>query len=285
MTDRGARPPLGKEPSVEPDVMRLPHGCQVVVDRFVAVCREDPRVMAAFLGGSHARGTADEHSDLDLAVIIADEDYDNFIDGRDVFVRRVGETLFLEDFDSADVVFLIFPDGLECELAFRRESECGLLYAGPVQVLLDKKGILTGDPPPWPAEAADDQFETLRRLIYWFWHDLSHFITAMARGHLWWAHGQLDILRRSCVNLLCLEQDFSRRPEDYWKVDLAVPAKRLVPLQGTCCPLAYESMLQAGRVILHVYLDVAPALARQHNIRYPAELERLMVDRLDQLEH
>jgi hypothetical protein len=38
-------------------------------------------------------------------------------------------------------------------------------------------------------------------------------------------------------------------------------------------------------VILHVFLDLAPALARRHNIRYSAELERLMVDRLDQLEH
>ena len=189
--------------------MPLPHRYQVVVDRFVAVCREDPRVVAAFLGGSYARGTADPHSDLDLALLVTDEDYDDFVDGRAAFVRRLGEPLFLEDFDLAGVVFFIFSDGSECELAFGRESDSGHLYAGPAQVLLDKKGLLTEAPPPsWPAEAPDDQVETLRRLIYWFWHDLSHFITAMARGLLWWAHGQLDVLRRCCVDLLRLQQDF-----------------------------------------------------------------------------
>lgn len=32
---------------------------QRLVDRFLAVCQADERVIAAFLGGSYARGTAD----------------------------------------------------------------------------------------------------------------------------------------------------------------------------------------------------------------------------------
>lgn len=98
------------------------------------------------------------------------------------------------------------------------------------------------------------------------------------------AHGQLDVLSRSCVDLLRLRQDFSRSPEAYGKVDLTVPAEQLAPLQLTCCPLEYGSMLQAGRVILRVFLDLAPALARRHGIRYPAELERLMIERPGQLD-
>jgi len=265
--------------------MPLPRRYQAIVDRFIAVCREDPRIMAAFLSGSYARDMADAHSDLDLAVLVGDEAYDDFVAGRDAFIRRLGEPLFLEDFDSTGLVFFFFADGSECELAFGRESDRERLYAGPARVLLDKNGILTEAPPPaWPAEPPDEQIEAARRLISYFWHDLSHFVTAMARGHLWWAHGQLDILRRICVDLLRLQQDFSRRPDAYDKVDLVVPAERLAPLQDTFCPLAYAPMLQAGRVILHVFQDLAPALARRHNIPYPAELERLIVDRLDQLE-
>ncbi len=37
---------------------------QEVIRRFVAVCQIDERIMAAFIGGSYAVGTADEHSDL-----------------------------------------------------------------------------------------------------------------------------------------------------------------------------------------------------------------------------
>ena len=44
----------------------------VTLDRFVGACREDTRVVGAFLGGSHAAGTADEYSDLDLYLIVGD---------------------------------------------------------------------------------------------------------------------------------------------------------------------------------------------------------------------
>src|SRR5262249_39438172 len=128
-----------------------------------------------------------------------------------------------------------------------------------------------------------EQRETLRRLVHWFWHDLSHFITALARGQLWWAHGQLDDLRRYCVNLLWLQQSFAMRPESYEKVDLVVPAEQLAPLQATYCPLAYGPMLQAGRLIVRCFQDLAPSLAQTHGIPYPAELERLMIARLDKL--
>jgi len=41
----------------------------------------------------------------------------------------------------------------------------------------------------------DEQREELRRLVVWFWHDLSHFATAFACGQWWWAYGELETLR------------------------------------------------------------------------------------------
>jgi predicted nucleotidyltransferase len=61
------------------------------MERFVAACREDERVMAAFLGGSYARGTADAHSDLDLYVITTDGAFDAFCVERAAFIRNLGE--------------------------------------------------------------------------------------------------------------------------------------------------------------------------------------------------
>jgi hypothetical protein len=79
--------------------------------------------------------------------------------------------------------------------------------------------------------------ETLRRLVYWFWHDLSHFITAMGRGQLWWAYGQLEELRRYCVNLAHLRHNFSAEAEGYEKIEQALPIEHLSSLQVTFCPL------------------------------------------------
>ena len=64
---------------------------QVVMNRFVAACQADERVVAAFLGGSYARDTTDAYSDLDFGLIITDEAYDDFFAGRAAFIRRLGE--------------------------------------------------------------------------------------------------------------------------------------------------------------------------------------------------
>lgn len=62
--------------------MHLPASHQAVLDRFLAACQSDERVVAAFLGGSNARGEADAHSDIDLCVITTDTAFDNFPDCR-----------------------------------------------------------------------------------------------------------------------------------------------------------------------------------------------------------
>jgi predicted nucleotidyltransferase len=113
-----------------------PHNYQVVINRFVAACQADGRVVAATLYGSYARGTADAYSDLDLYLITTDEAYEEFLAGREAFIRRLGEPVFLEDFDLPNVVFFIFPDGTEAELTLGRESQINHIFSGPYKVLL-----------------------------------------------------------------------------------------------------------------------------------------------------
>jgi Streptomycin adenylyltransferase len=269
---------------MDSQAIQLPHHHQAAVDRFVAACQADERVMAAFLVGSYAKGMADAYSDLDLYLLTTDATYEEFVAGRAAFIRQLGEPLFLEDFGSAETTFFIFSDGTECELSLGRASQFEHIFSGPYRVLLDKKSILAGAVFPWREPAPADQVETLRRLIAWFWHDLSHFITAMARGQLWWAHGQLDELRRYCVNLARLRQNFSDPDvgsDSYFKLEQAVPAEQLSSLQATFCPMEPGAMLEAALVIVRFYQELAPLLARTHGVPYPAELERVMYTRLE----
>ena len=150
-------------------------------------------------------------------------------------------------------------------------------------MLLDKRGVLEGTVfPPNDMDQAE-QTETLRRLVYWFWHDLSHFITAMARGQLWWAYGQLEALRLQCVDLARLSQDFTGETEGYEKVEKSVPVEQLAPLKSTFCPMEKEAMLRASLAIVRFYKELAPPLAKTHGIAYPDSLERVMCDRLEKL--
>ena len=266
--------------------IQLPNNHQGVTNRFVAACQADERVVAAFLGGSYAKDTADAYSDLDLYLITSDEAFEDFLAGRKVFIRLLGEPLFLEDFGMPHALFYIFSDHTEGELWIGRESHFHHIHAGPYRVLLDKNGILVKV--VFPQHEADqaEQVETLHQQVAWFWHELSHFIKAMGRGQLWFAYGQLEVMRQICVNLARLRYNFSDAyvgEEPYFKVEQALPVERLSPLQTTFCAMEYEAMLQAAFVIVRFYQDVAPNLAKAHSITYQTDLERMMISQLEEL--
>ena len=103
--------------------MQLPDSHQKIVDRFIASCQADGRIVAAFLGGSYARNTADQFSDLDLFFITTDEAYEDFLAERESFVRLLGEPLFLESFGAVNGYSIIYSNGTEAEIFFGRESK------------------------------------------------------------------------------------------------------------------------------------------------------------------
>lgn len=263
-----------------------PEEQQAVLRRFVTACEQDERVVAAFLGGSLAAGSADEWSDLDIYLVTTDEAYEGFLDSRKAFIRRLGDPVFLEDFDHPYMLFFVFGDGTEGELGSGCASRFLDMHKGPHKVLIDKKGILEGVQFNGSQPARAEQVEILRRQVYAFWHDLSHFLTAMGRGQLWWAQGQLEALRRCCMSLVRLRQDLASADaveDPYFKVDKAIPVSDLAPLQATFGPMEPGSMLRSAIAIITIYQELAHLLVERHGVSYPTDLERVMLTRLERL--
>ncbi|HUS14496.1 MAG TPA: aminoglycoside 6-adenylyltransferase [Chloroflexia bacterium] len=261
-------------------------GQQAVIDRFVAACEADPRVVAAFLGGSLAAGTADAYSDLDLYLITTDAAYEAVVAEGRTFMDQLGGPAFLEDWTVGGRHYLnfIFADGVEGELGLSPASAFDQIHAGPFRVLVDKTGILAGARFPGAVAAPDAQREVLRGLLNWFWHNLSHFTTALGRDELWAAAGALDDLRRACVDLAHLRHDFTAAPQGFEKLERVLPVAAVAPLAPTFVPLERAAMLAAGRAVLAFYLDLAPRLAAAHEIAYPADLAPLFAARLETLD-
>lgn len=253
---------------------------QGFIDRFVGVCQADDRVVAALLVGSRADGTADGHSDLDLHVITSDLAHAAFMASRTDFARALGDPLFLEDFEIPRMAFAIYADGTELELTIVPVADLNL--SGPYRVLLDKAGVIGPAAARPPAPPAVD-LETIRRQVNWFWHDLSHFIAATGRGQLWWAYGQLDDLRRYCLNLARLDTDPAEEPEGYWKVEHFLAEGDLAALRATVVPMERDAMLAAAQAVLALYRERAERLSREHGLAYPARLDRLLSARLGDL--
>jgi predicted nucleotidyltransferase len=269
--------------------LQLPRNHQEIADRFLAACQADDRIVAAFIGGSYAEGQVDKHSDLDLFFITTDEAYEEFIVERESFVRLLGEPLFQEDFGLDHGYCLIFSNMTECDLWFGCESKFKDIYSGTYRVLMDKKSILEGKVFSPPVADPARQLELLRQQIDWFWHELSHFIKAMGRRHLWFAFGQIEAMRQICVILARLRYDFSDPyvgdGEPYFKIEQALPVEELSPLQTTYCSMEYDAMLQAALVLCRFYQDIAPGLAEAHNLSYQSDLERVMVSQVEELSH
>ena len=257
------------------------------VNRLAEVCQSDDRVVAAFLGGSYAKGYSDSYSDLDVCVITIDQAFEDFCKEREDFLRAFGDLVFLESFGNPDTSFYIYADDTEGELNFASESRLHQIHSGAFKTLVDKKNILAEAVFPPFEPPSSGQVDKLRDLISVFWHELSHFITAMQRDQLWWARGQLEALRSVSVNLARLSHNFldpEIGEEAYFKVETMMPVEGLSALRETFCTLDKVAMLKAAVTIVHFYQKLAPSLADQHEIEYPKSLERVMLNRLHKLQ-
>jgi predicted nucleotidyltransferase len=257
------------------------------IERFVNACQADDRIVAAFLGGSNAKGYADAYSDVDVCVITTDQAFESFVRERESFLRSLGDLVFLEDFELPNIAFYMFADDTEGELNFGREGRLSDIHAGQFRILVDKKNLLEGAVFSEDEPAQSEQIEKLRRQVQWFWHELSHFITAMQRNRLWWAQGQLEALRSVCVNLARLRHnilDGDVGEEAYFKIENVMPVEQVSALKETFGPLEKESLLKAVLTIVRFYLDIAPPLAQKHGVHYSHDLERVMMDRLKKLQ-
>lgn len=247
-----------------------------LIDRFTAACREDGRVVAAFLGGSLAAGAADEFSDLDLYLITSEKDYQDFFGERRGFMQRLGDPVFCEDFSEFgfDMVLFIYAEGVYGELALAPASNFLQIHGGPYKVLVDKAQALRSVKFPYYFPPDEEKRRTLRHLIYWFWRDLLHCGKYLARGRVWTAAAYLEDLRRKVVKLSQMHADWQYGAGGYDRVELVLPASWRARAAETFVPLEAGRIAEAARLLTALYLDVAPALARAQGLDYPEGLQR-----------
>lgn len=255
---------------------------RTVVDAFTAACNADPRVIAAFLGGSYATGTADEHSDLDLYLVTSDASYGAFFGDRLAFLALLGRAVLAEDFNEFgfDMVVFILEDGVEGELSLGKAAAFLHIHGGPYRVLLDKVGVLNGAVFPLVSPSPAEQLETVRKHIHWFWRELSLFGVAIARERHWSAHAYLEAARRRCFDLLRINADFERWAAGYEKVESVVPRELLDPWSKTAPPFSLPQMSFAAEALIDLYRPLARDMCQRHGMAYPRGLDIVVSARL-----
>lgn len=252
-----------------------------MLERFRALCKADPRVVAAFVGGSLATGTADDYSDLDLYLITGDVAYDGFYGDRRRFMEQLGEPVYLEDFNGFgfDMILFIYADGCQGELGLARASHFLHIHGGPYRVLVDKGNLLRGVDFPLEQVTAEAQRHNLAGALDAFWRQLYLLTGALRRGQLLTAARYLEGMRRELVRVCRLATDFTDGG-DHPPAERLLPAEQLAALGRTFPRLERSEVLAAAREAVRLFRRVAVPLAEVQGVPYPEGLEGAVSARL-----
>ncbi len=261
--------------------IRIAGGDRTFLEGLLARVRFDDRVAALFLGGSHAAGTADKYSDLDLYLIAADAAYESLRSEREGLLRSLGEIVFLEEHSDFGFLLLLFiyADGVHGEMALAPARDLHEVHGGPHLVLLDNEGLLTGR--DFEASRLDraDRADIVGRALKWFWYDRVLLDVALARANPWTAHHHLERCRERCLDLAWLRAHPGVWPGGHEKAERMLDAATRALFEPTVVPLDADQMHRAARRLTDLYLRLGPEAARMCDISFPDRLVETMMGR------
>jgi len=124
---------------------QVPDGQNNVIARLPEVLQLDDRILAAWLEGSFARGTADAWSDVDLHVAVHDDDWDAFVVSRRQVIEQVAPIISSVDAKmpwGAELTAATIVGGIRLDLYVEKRSMLGaaLRRDGPL-LLFDRDDV------------------------------------------------------------------------------------------------------------------------------------------------
>jgi Streptomycin adenylyltransferase len=246
--------------------------------KFEKTAKDDPRVLAAFLGGSLADGTEDDYSDIDIYYLVDEEYYGEFLPQVRTLLDQMGQLTFYDSHNNFgfDLFLFIFRNGVKGELGLGTTKNLKTLHAGPYKVLVDKKGLLKGVVFPYHAPLQGNDLRAYvekQMAYYWYWYNV--FLSATARGRLWSAFSQLQQMRQHAFNLMALAHQPEKIPGQ--RFERTVPQKVREELGRSTLPLySRESMIHSAEALTEIVKRETRELVRQSSAEYPLELESIV---------
>jgi predicted nucleotidyltransferase len=167
--------------------------------RAIEVLTEDRRVVAAWLFGSLGRGDADDLSDIDLWVVVADEHIDSMRATCREYIRSLGEPILIEEAPQnappggAYLLVLYSGEAGPHQVDWYWQPQSSASLPQDTRLLFDRVGIRAAEAPlPMTSEA---KAEAANGKCAFFWAMLNITAKKIARGEAWEVLRMLDMLR------------------------------------------------------------------------------------------
>lgn len=237
----------------------------------VEACREEPLVLAAWVGGSLARGVADDWSDIDLHLLV--DDHEAFEAGvAEWFARRMQAVLADPIPGVAGGFIFVTPDWIHVDVIVHPAQDFTQdLY--PARVLLDPGGRLrnvaaSGDEmvgePYWPREQ-----------VQLFLYFMGVTVTVIRRAE-WLALAQGAAgFRDSLLIPLMLAENGVRKSDGAKRLNRYLTDEQIAALQALP-PIGSdpENLIAAHTAIAREYLFRARRLCHRLREAWPDALEQ-----------
>ena len=186
---------------------------EAVLEKLIKVAQADDRIVAAWLQGSRADGSADPFSDIDLYIAISDEAYDSF--DRLEFIEQAANVLVHAELPGKLGFVCLLEGPVKLDMLIEKASAVGQPKRPAAKMLIDKGNVesklITGWTP-----THEDVGSGVDQLLRMTFQGASWPVRLLRRGQ-WMTHtySEMTLIHSVIVPLLLAPHDartFHRNP-------------------------------------------------------------------------
>jgi hypothetical protein len=235
----------------------------------------EPDVVGMAIAGSFVDGTPDAYSDLDLRMVLANGSLQRVFPRREELARACGTLVAAftgEHVGEPHLLVTLYEDLVHVDYLFAELADAPDKNQGRRVLVLwqrdDEVANALSRPPV--ADPPGDLTDMEARMWTWTWYIQSKIL----RGELWEAVSALNFVRDVVLfRLLAMTRDVRFRGARFTEGLVGEHAGSMERTLGT---LDRESLLEALRTAVRLYLDLADPLLARHGVE-PARAARTTV--------
>lgn len=228
-------------------------------------------IRGVWLTGSFGRGTADEHSDVDMFVLVPVEQRDRLVSGWPSVAARY-EPLLVKRLGAAPVYTHVLPGWLRWDVVIGTDTELANVDRRRVEELVNKDGARPGSPGHRGADP-----DVVREMTEEFLRVLGLLVVVLARDELVSGVSGSGLLRQLLTTLLRYRVEGDRL-SGALHLSRVLPADELAALAALPVPSPERSsVIEAHLACARLFLPVARQLLGPS---YPSELEAACLEHL-----
>lgn len=259
---------------------------RTLIDRSIQVTRGDDRILAAYLVGGFALGTADAWSDVDLQFVIRDEAEESLRETWSDVANALAPTAYIQPFGGVIGGVCITPEWLHFDVVFNPQSKVDPRSVEGMVPLFDKAGLLPSTRVPRPGRQGEPFFP--RAVVEHFLYMLGNMVSVVARNEVVPASNGVIIVRDiDLVGLFLAEQGWETTREHSFGNPFPFTKRLrcyltdeqnsiLESLPGVNASI--DSVIDGYRALARVFLPRGRDLARRTGDSWPSAYERASVN-------